>query len=172
MTAPLPDAVSEGGFRVDAEAAEDVEPPAGLQPDRWISAALSAAGVAAVSVSLRWVGRAESAELNGTYRGKSGPTNVLAFPAPALPGLPVQAQETLGDLVVCVPVLIEEARVQGKTEQAHAAHLLVHGSLHLAGYDHLSEPAALAMEGLEKRVMKDLGFSDPYAAQPEHPSHE
>ena len=172
MTVSMSDSLSESELRVDAESAEDVEPPAGLEPAQWIGAALTAAGVKAQAVSLRWVDRPESAELNGTFRGKSGPTNVLAFPAPTLPGLPAQAQETLGDLVVCVPVLVDEARAQGKSEQAHSAHLLVHGALHLAGYDHLSEPAALVMERLETRVLKDLGFPDPYAAQPEQPEHE
>ena len=140
----------------------EVQPPSGLDVRRCIELALASAECDVPSLGLRWVGSNESAQLNDRYRGKTGPTNVLAFPAPRLPGIPVAQAGYLGDLVICVPVLESEAAEQGKTSAAHAAHLLVHGCLHLAGYGHDTAAAAERMERLETEVMATLGYHDPY----------
>ena len=117
------------------------------------------------SIGLRLVDAAEGAALNERWRGKSGPTNVLSFPAS---GLEKVAPEILGDIVLCVPVLKAEARAQRKTIAAHCAHLLVHGSLHLLGMDHQDEAQARRMEQLERRLLAELGFPDPYATAEDH----
>ena len=98
--------------------------------------------------------------LNREYRRKDYPTNVLSFPFRAPP--PVQS-DLLGDLVICAPVVRREAAEQGKGESAHWAHMVVHGVLHLMGYDHLQEEEAEQMEALERQVLSGLGYSDPYA---------
>ncbi len=110
-------------------------------------------------VSLYIVDEAESQELNAQYRGKDKPTNVLSFPAdiPEEVGVPL-----LGDLVVCAPVVEREAQEQGKTLEAHWAHMLVHGSLHLLGYDHIEDDEADVMEALETEIITGLGFPAPY----------
>ena len=139
--------------------------PHGAEWDAWVGAALRAAEADLRldgCVTLRLVGRMESQHLNETYRHKLGATNVLAFPG-ASPGVPGEEAE-LGDLVICVPVVHDEAKAQGKSPLAHIAHLVVHGTLHLAGYDHDNESSATRMEALETLVMRRLGFPDPYAA--------
>jgi len=112
-------------------------------------------------LSVRVVGRAESRRLNSHYRGKDYATNVLSFPAP-----PLAARADLlplGDLVICPQVLQREAREQQKTLRAHWAHLVVHGALHLIGYDHeRSSAEARRMERREIAVLRELGFANPY----------
>ncbi len=125
---------------------------------RWTAAAF-AGRCDPVEVSIRIVGEAEGAELNGHYRGKTGPTNVLSFPAELPAGVPLP---TVGDLVICAPVVAREAQAQGKEPSAHWAHLTVHGCLHLIGYDHEQEAEAAAMEALETEILAGLGFPDPY----------
>lgn len=110
-------------------------------------------------VTVRIVDEAESNELNLTYRGKDKPTNVLSFPFEAPPGLELPL---LGDLVICRQVVEREAAEQGKPLMAHWAHMVVHGSLHLLGYDHIEDDEAEEMEALERDIMKELGFADPY----------
>ncbi|MGK8176238.1 rRNA maturation RNase YbeY [Aeromonas dhakensis] len=110
-------------------------------------------------VTVRIVDEAESNELNLTYRGKDKPTNVLSFPFEAPPGLELPL---LGDLVICRQVVEHEAIEQGKPLMAHWAHMVVHGSLHLLGYDHIEDDEAEEMEGLERDIMQELGFADPY----------
>jgi probable rRNA maturation factor len=125
----------------------------------WTRAALTGSGPGAAEVTVRLVDEAESADLNKRYRGKRGPTNVLSFtydPAPGKSGL-------TGDLVICAPVVQREAAQQEKRPRAHWAHMVVHGILHLRGYDHIREADAVMMEAQEIRVLKRLGFSDPYA---------
>lgn len=114
-------------------------------------------------VVLRVVGEAESQALNRDYRGKDYPTNVLSFPYDA-PPVPLEDGEAeyLGDLVVCLPVVEREAAEQGKTPTQHWAHLLVHGLLHLQGYDHITDSEAEEMEALETAILARLGFPDPY----------
>ncbi|MFM4746324.1 rRNA maturation RNase YbeY [Aeromonas veronii] len=110
-------------------------------------------------VTVRIVDEAESNELNLTYRGKDKPTNVLSFPFEAPPGLELPL---LGDLVICRQVVEREAEEQGKPLMAHWAHMVVHGSLHLLGYDHIEDEEAEEMEALERDIMQELGFADPY----------
>jgi probable rRNA maturation factor len=129
--------------------------PRGTDFAGWVRAA--GAGAA---VTVRLVGWAESRRLNHAWRGKDGPTNVLAFPAGAFPGAGPEPE--LGDLVVCLPLVHREAREQGKTALQHLAHLVVHGTLHLLGHDHDRAPAARRMEAREARVLGRLGFPDPY----------
>ncbi len=105
-------------------------------------------------ITLRIVGRAESQKLNGRFRKKNYATNVLSFPY----------GRGSGDIVLCHPVIATEAREQGKTLRAHYAHLVVHGILHLRGHDHLRRSAAARMEKAEIRILRRLGFGDPYDA--------
>lgn len=110
-------------------------------------------------VTVRLVDEAESRELNHTYRGKDKPTNVLSFPFEAPPGMELPL---LGDLVICRQVVEAEAQEQNKPLEAHWAHMVVHGSLHLLGYDHIEDEEAEEMEQLERDIMQELGFADPY----------
>jgi probable rRNA maturation factor len=111
------------------------------------------------ALCIRVVGSAESRRLDLAYRGKDRPTNVLSFPASAEERV---ATGTLGDLVICAPVLGREAREQRKALGAHWAHMVVHGTLHLLGYDHEKPRAARVMEELEVEILRGLGFHDPY----------
>ena len=111
-------------------------------------------------IGVRVVGSAESRRLNARYRGKDKPTNVLSFPPAPLPDR-VQARP-LGDLVICAQVVRSEAREQRKALEAHWAHLVVHGALHLIGYDHEREADAKRMERREIAVLRRLGFANPY----------
>lgn len=115
-------------------------------------------------VSVRLVGPAESRQLNARYRGKDYATNVLSFPAiaDAAAWAALEAAQPLGDLVICPQVLRAEAREQGKTLRAHWAHLVVHGALHLIGYDHERDDDARRMERREIAVLRRLGFTNPY----------
>ena len=110
-------------------------------------------------LGVRVVGPAESRRLNARYRGKDKPTNVLSFPAVELPAGP---ERPLGDLVICPDVLRVEAREQRKSLRAHWAHLVVHGTLHLVGYDHEDPYDADRMERREIAVLRRLGFPNPY----------
>lgn len=127
----------------------------------WVDAALSGRRDEA-ELTIRVVDEPESAELNGTYRHKQGPTNVLSFPFEAPPGVELPL---LGDIVICAPVVAREAVEQGKTAAAHWAHMTVHGCLHLLGYDHIEPAEAEIMETLEKDVLSALGYADPYDGQ-------
>ena len=115
-------------------------------------------------VVVRLVGEQESAELNEAYRQKKGPTNVLSFPFERPEGLPVDAllNDTLGDLVICAPVVLSEAADQGKTPLTHWAHMVIHGCLHLQGYDHVNAKDAQVMEALEIKLLEQIGISNPY----------
>jgi probable rRNA maturation factor len=123
---------------------------------RWASAA---AKRDPAEIVIRIVDETESAELNGQYRHKAGPTNVLSFPFEVPEGIP---NRLLGDLVICAAVVEREAREQGKTLEAHWAHMVVHGVLHLQGYDHISDSDAAVMEAEEIAILKNLGFPNPY----------
>ena len=111
-------------------------------------------------VSIKIVGEAESAELNSTYRHKTGATNVLSFPMEWMEG--GAERRLLGDLAICAPVVQTEARAQDKPLSAHWAHMVVHGMLHLQGYDHIREDQAARMERLEVDIMAGLGYNNPY----------
>ena len=142
---------------------EDDGIPGAMQFQSWAEAALSGRRDQAELV-VRIVDRVESRQLNREYRSKDKPTNVLSFPfeAPA-----VVESDLLGDLVICAPLVTEEALAQDKPLQAHWAHLLVHGVLHLLGFDHINEQEADVMEGLEVEVLESLGFPDPYQSERE-----
>jgi len=150
---------------------DDLDVPADQQINRWVAAALNGQHEGA-ELGIRFIGSDESAELNQAYRQKSGPTNVLSFPfenpdLSAIPDLSVDEelaapQEILGDLVICVPVVCAEASEQGKPIEAHWAHMVVHGVLHLLGYDHMVADEAEVMENLERSILAALGYADPY----------
>ena len=128
---------------------------------QWATAAVQPEGDE-VEMTVRIVDEAESHELNLTYRGKDRPTNVLSFPfeCPDEVELPL-----LGDLVICRQIVEREAAEQEKPLMAHWAHMVVHGSLHLLGYDHIEDEEAEEMESLETQIMQGLGFDDPYLAE-------
>jgi len=125
---------------------------------QWVAAAL-AGRIKRADLALRVVGDYEGRSLNRHYRGKDSATNVLSFPAELPPGVDLPV---LGDIVICAPVVQKEARLQGKQERAHFAHLTVHGVLHLLGFDHEDPRDAQAMETLEREILDELGFGDPY----------
>jgi probable rRNA maturation factor len=112
-----------------------------------------------VELVIRLVDEKESRQLNRDFRGRDRPTNVISFPfeAPAEVTLPL-----LGDLVICVQVVVREAAEQGKEPYAHWAHMVVHGVLHLLGYDHQNDSEAEKMERLERKILLSLDFPDPY----------
>ncbi|HUX25103.1 MAG TPA: rRNA maturation RNase YbeY [Burkholderiales bacterium] len=122
---------------------------------RWLAASLGQDA----AITVRFVGTAEGRTLNRSYRKRDYATNVLSFGY----GASGRPQVLAGDIVLCVPVLRGEARAQGKALRAHVAHLAVHGALHLQGHDHQTPRAAARMEGLEKKILAQLGFPDPYA---------
>ncbi len=127
---------------------------------RWTAAALSGLRRRTISVTLRIVGTRESKALNYRFRRKPKPTNVLSFAFETLPGI---RSDLLGDVVICADIVRREARAQGKTERAHWAHMVVHGIMHLRGYDHQTDKEAAVMEAREVRVLRRLGFPNPYA---------
>lgn len=124
----------------------------------WAGTALGRHG-AGREISVRMVGPRESQQLNARYRQRDKPTNVLSFPSGPMPEI---VPQPLGDLVICPQVLRAEALAQGKTLRAHWAHLVVHGALHLVGYDHEREADARRMERREIAVLRRLGFTNPY----------
>ncbi|SFM40486.1 rRNA maturation RNase YbeY [Marinobacter zhejiangensis] len=114
-------------------------------------------------VTVRIVDSEESATLNHQYRGKSGPTNVLSFPFEAPPGITVPLA---GDLIISAEVVAREAQEQNKSLDSHWAHMVIHGLLHLQGYDHINDKDAEVMEGLEIQLLDQLGYANPYEAYP------
>jgi probable rRNA maturation factor len=127
----------------------------------WLTTALQAAGFKQESAELtiRVVDKAESQQLNNDYRQKNKPTNVLSFPFEVPEGVPC---DLLGDLVVCLPVVEKEALEQNKTLNDHWAHMLIHGTLHLLGFDHIDDKEAEEMENLEVSTLNQLNISNPY----------
>lgn len=113
-------------------------------------------------VTIRIVDEPESQALNLEYRGKDKPTNVLSFPFEAPPGITIPLA---GDLIICAPVVEKEAKEQHKEVMAHWAHMVVHGMLHLQGYDHVEDDDAEVMEALEIQLLSQLGFGNPYEAE-------
>ncbi|AZZ90829.1 rRNA maturation RNase YbeY [Hahella sp. KA22] len=139
-------------------ASEEADLPSEEQLILWAQAALRETGDR--EVTIRIVDAEESQELNAQYRGKDKPTNVLSFPFENPPGLTLPL---LGDLVICAPVVFNEAVEQQKTAAAHWAHMVIHGMLHLQGYDHIIDEEAEVMESLETELVTSLGFPPPYA---------
>jgi probable rRNA maturation factor len=133
------------------------------QPDQqqiqlWVDAALDDYDPD-TEIVVRIVGEQESAELNEQYRHKSGPTNILSFPVDVPEGIEL---DLLGDLVICAPVVEKEALEQGKLLAHHWAHIIVHGVLHLLGYDHIDDDEAELMENKEIAILNKLHINNPY----------
>lgn len=149
---------------VDLQTAYDGQMPALTLFQKWVEAALQNDVTEDCELSIRLVDVIESAELNQTYRGKLGPTNVLSFPFDApIPMEPI----LLGDLVICVPIVEKEALEQAKQCEDHWAHLVVHGCLHLLGYDHIENEQAEEMEAFEVEILQKLAINNPYLEQGE-----
>jgi probable rRNA maturation factor len=129
--------------------------PTRLQLRKWVLAALEQDA----EITLRLVDAEEGRELNHAYREKDYATNVLTFP--------LNDEPLVGDIVLCAPVVEREAREQNKPINGHYAHLVVHGVLHLQGYDHETEAEASAMETLESKIVTKLGYADPYLVEKE-----
>ncbi|MGV6808082.1 MAG: rRNA maturation RNase YbeY [bacterium] len=132
---------------------------------RWASLALSNRHPDA-ELCIRVVSADESAALNGQYRNRNTPTNVLSFPSDLPADIP---SNLIGDLAICADVVGREARDQGKSLQAHWAHMVIHGCLHLLGYDHQTDQEAEAMESLEIALLDQLGVNDPYVRTENNP---
>ncbi len=135
--------------------------PTTAQLQQWAGAALQSRRDVA-ELTVRLVDEGESQALNRDYRGKDKPTNVLSFPADLPPELELPL---LGDLVVCRQVVEREAVEQNKALSDHWAHMIIHGTLHLLGYDHIDDDDAEQMEALEIALLEQLGISNPYEAQ-------
>jgi len=147
-------------LELDLQRATDAAAPDDAAFRRWCELALRQR-TADSEMTIRLVDEAEGRELNHTYRHKDYATNVLSFPADVpdeLLDIPL-----LGDLVICIPVVEREAAEQGKALEAHWAHLVIHGCLHLLGYDHIEDDEAEEMEALERELLAELGHPDPYA---------
>lgn len=151
-------------------------PAAGLplqdQVQRWAEAAARLAGGARGEIAIRIIDEAESQSLNHDYRGKDYPTNVLSFPFELPDGMPEEMRAELGDgiigdIAICAPVVEREAKDQGKSPEAHWAHMVIHGVLHLLGHDHVDDAGADIMEALEVEVLSELGYANPYFISPE-----
>lgn len=140
--------------------ADDLPTPADIR--QWIGRAVDAADRGRGEISVRVVDETEMTELNREFRDQPKSTNVLSFPAGEVPGLPDNEPKPLGDIVICAPVVRREAADQGKPIASHWAHMLVHGTLHLLGFDHLSDDEALEMETMERQILTSAGLSDPY----------
>jgi probable rRNA maturation factor len=151
-------------LHVDIQSASAEPTPDEEDLQRWIAAAMAAGCTRArdSEICVRLVDTEEMTQLNRDYRGKDGPTNVLSFPCdlPPEPQLPL-----LGDIVICAPIVRREAAQQHKTLAAHWAHMAVHGTLHLLGYDHIEDNQAEAMEALESRILEQLNFDCPYGVE-------
>ena len=138
------------------------EPPSIDEFQSWANIALI--NEKDVEVNLRIVGEEESQSFNKEYRNKDKPTNVLSFPMEIPPALAdeIDVPVILGDLIICAPVVEQEARQQNKTSKAHWARMVIHGMLHLQGYDHISDEQAEQMESLEIKLLQQLGIENPY----------
>lgn len=152
------------------QASTDNDVPDSEQMRAWL-APCCALLPSCAQVLVRLVDEAESQQLNQQYRHKPGPTNILSFPFELPPGFdpawaPQDEPQLLGDLVICVSVVKQQAQAQHKPLAAHWAHMLIHGLLHLLGYDHIDNNDAQIMEALEIQYLAQLGWPDPYAATP------
>ncbi len=151
----------EARFRLELLRRGRARAPARADMRRWACAALGRQAQGR-ELAVRLVGASESRRLNAHFRGRDRATNVLSFPVAG--ALPPHGARPLGDLVLCPQLVRREAAEQGKPVRAHWAHLIVHGALHLIGYDHERPLDARRMEGREVRVLRRLGFANPYSS--------
>ena len=154
--------MTQGPVRLDVSVAYALPRaglPAAVSFRKWVAAAL-AGRIREADLAIRIVGTKEGRALNRHYRGKDYATNVLSFPAELPEGVRLPL---LGDIVICAPVVAREAREQKKALADHYAHLTVHGTLHLLGWDHEDTREAECMERLEREILAELGIEDPYA---------
>ena len=161
--------ISRGETIVDVQrACDEPDIPDAKNIRECVVSAIIAANGAAMDrseVSVRVVDIEEMRALNREYRDKDEPTNVLSFPAGEITGLPDDEGGVLGDVVICAAIVRDEAVEQKKALADHWRHMLVHGTLHLFGYDHMTDAEATEMEGLEVRILTSLGVADPYRVQ-------
>jgi probable rRNA maturation factor len=151
---------------VEVQIASDIgDLPDEEQLRNWVTSALQAVDANAgkdFELSVRLVDEDEARELNGRYRNKDKATNVLSFPFEDFDGLPEDMVRPLGDIVVCAPVVAQEASQQKKALLDHWAHMVIHGTLHLLGYDHQNEAQSDTMETLEISILRGFGIENPY----------
>lgn len=140
-------------------ACESTDCPSQEQVQQCLDLVFKEQGLDEQEITVRLVEKQESQQLNAEFRGKDKPTNVLSFPFEAPPGIPINL---LGDLVICADVVSEEAKQQNKQVLHHWYHMLVHGTLHLLGFDHIEDNDADQMETLEIAILAKLGIDDPY----------
>jgi probable rRNA maturation factor len=153
-------AVIEVDYQVESGISENIYVPGEQLVSSWIEAALGVISYdKPAQVSVCVVSKQEITTLNDKYRNMNKATNVLSFPYESMPGVELPL---LGDIVVCAEVVNEEAQQQGKSLQQHWAHMIVHGALHLLGYDHIRDIDAQQMESIEVKVLSNLEFSNPY----------
>lgn len=161
--------------------------PTKNQIKSWITSALNTQ-INHAEITVRIVDENESAQLNQQFRQKQGPTNILSFPYASFDASNKQSlinntdvntefsaikkHALMGDLVICAPIVLSEAATQHKSVESHWAHLMIHGSLHLLGYDHMSEEQADIMENLEITILHSLGFNNPYIYRENSPSEQ
>ena len=149
-------------LEVDVQiASEEDDLPGQPQFRTWANAALGDEQRDS-ELTIRVVDEKEGALLNSRYRHKDGATNVLSFPYDSPPGIDLPL---LGDIVICAPVVRREAKEQSKSEDSHWAHMVVHGSLHLLGFDHEHDEEARKMEAMETRILSELGYDNPYESR-------
>lgn len=138
---------------------DDANIPQTCDIEHWLNATLKQQSVDDAELSIAIVSKADIQQLNLDYRQKDKPTNVLSFPAELPDGI---EYNLLGDIVICADIVAEEATLQNKKLAAHWAHMLVHGCLHLLGFDHIEDVEAEQMEALEISILQQLGFNNPY----------
>jgi probable rRNA maturation factor len=150
---------AQSGVVLDLQIACDNDQlPTNTQCELWLNSVLTRYNKD-VELTIRIVESNESQQLNSTYRGKDQPTNVLSFVFEVPQGITLNL---LGDLVICAEIVEQEAKQQKKTLNAHWAHMVIHGCLHLLGYDHINDDEATTMEALETTILAELGYADPY----------
>lgn len=159
---------AEAALTVDVQlACGDRDIPGKKEIRAWVQLALEGSGRAPhrnAEIAVRVVDTDEIRSLNKQYRQKDSATNVLSFPQGTIDGLPEDERLALGDIVVCAGVVCDEAREQRKSVAEHWGHMLVHGTLHLLGYDHQTDAEAVEMERVETEILARRGIGDPYAS--------